>query len=78
MARLLTRDEFKATFAKQMVDVSAQECPQLLAGAMGFSSYVGTIPQSDLGEHRLKDGRVQSVYRGVDGRYEQLRHSNSS
>jgi hypothetical protein len=67
MTRLLTADEFRATFAAPPVPISPDEAP-----AVDFWPYFDAISTEDFAGHDCSDGEVEHVWRMADGRHEHV------
>ncbi len=59
-ARRLSDDEFSATFAEPMTDVTA---------GVDIGSYVAQVPAADLEGHAVSDRRIERVYHAGDGHF---------
>lgn len=65
--RLLTEDEFLATLAEPMKNITGKEWDVLDIGP-----YVDAVAPADLQGHSIDDGSVEDVYRAPDDRFDHV------
>jgi hypothetical protein len=69
--RLLTKEEFAATFSERMEDITGREDSVSPTGVLDIQPYLAAIPSADLRGHAAESW-AERVYRSEDGRYDHV------
>jgi len=70
--RLLTYEEFRATFGPEMRDITGREHLASPEGVIQLEPYLRVVPPADLFGHSVPEFKVHSVARGSDGRFDHV------
>ena len=70
--RLLSADEFDATFGERMIDITGREDSVSPDGVIDVSLYVDAVPTCDLAGHTVTRRTAAHVYRCSDDRFDHV------